>query len=78
MAALPSRTAQHGPCLNHRPPPLLPGPFHTALGPPVAFPIAACLVAAIASLLRGGKYHHTETGHSAEAAPVLAALEEVA
>jgi MFS family permease len=39
-------------------PHLISGPFHTALVYAFAFAIVACLVAAVASLLRGGKYHH--------------------
>jgi hypothetical protein len=41
-------------------PHLISGPFHTALVYAFAFAIGACLVAAVASLLRGGKYHHLE------------------
>jgi MFS family permease len=41
-------------------PDLIASPFHTALVYAFAFAIAACLVAALASLLRGGKYHHGE------------------
>jgi hypothetical protein len=41
-------------------PHLISGPFHTALVYAFVFAIAACLVAAVASLLRGGKYHHLE------------------
>jgi MFS family permease len=41
-------------------PSLIAGPFHTALVYAFAFAIVACLVAAVASLLRGGKYHHQE------------------
>src|SRR4051812_15839751 len=41
-------------------PHLISGPFHTALAYAFAFAIVACLVAAAASLLRGGKYHHRE------------------
>jgi MFS family permease len=41
-------------------PHLITPPFHTALVYAFAFAIAACLVAAVASLLRGGKYHHEE------------------
>jgi MFS family permease len=41
-------------------PHLISGPFHTALVYAFVFAIAACLVAALASLLRGGKYHHLE------------------
>jgi MFS family permease len=39
-------------------PQLISGPFHTALVYAFVFAIACCLVAAVASLLRGGKYHH--------------------
>ena len=39
---------------------LISAPFHTALVYAFVFAIAACLVAAGASLLRGGKYHHVE------------------
>ncbi len=42
-------------------PHLISGPFHTALVYAFGFAIAACLIAALASLLRGGKYHHLET-----------------
>jgi MFS family permease len=42
-------------------PHLISGPFHTALVYAFAFAIAACVVAAVASLLRGGKYVHVET-----------------
>ena len=41
-------------------PSLISGPFHTALVYAFVFAIVACLIAAVASLLRGGKYHHTE------------------
>jgi MFS family permease len=41
-------------------PHLISGPFHTALVYAFAFAIAACLIAAVASLMRGGKYHHLE------------------
>ena len=41
-------------------PSLIAGPFHTALVYAFVFAIVACLVAAVASLLRGGKYHHQE------------------
>jgi MFS family permease len=41
-------------------PHLIAGPFHTALVYAFAFAIVACLVAAVASLFRGGKYHHLE------------------
>jgi MFS family permease len=41
-------------------PHLISGPFHSALVYAFVFAIIACLVAAVASLLRGGKYHHVE------------------
>jgi len=41
-------------------PHLISGPFHTALVYAFVFAIAACLVAAVASFLRGGKYHHLD------------------
>ncbi|MCX7521424.1 MFS transporter [Microbacterium sp. STN6] len=42
-------------------PSLISGPFADGLGVAFGFAIAACLIAAIASALRGGKYVHTET-----------------
>jgi MFS family permease len=41
-------------------PQLISSPFHSALVYAFAFAIAACLIAAFASLLRGGKYVHDE------------------
>jgi MFS family permease len=41
-------------------PRLISSPFHTALVYAFVFAAAACLVAAVASLLRGGKYHHVD------------------
>jgi MFS family permease len=41
-------------------PSLISSPFHTALVYAFVFAICACVIAAIASLLRGGKYHHVE------------------
>ena len=41
-------------------PQLISGPFHDALVAAFIFAIAACLVAAVASQLRGGTYHHVE------------------
>ncbi len=41
-------------------PSLISGPFHTALVYAFVFAIVACVVAAVASLMRGGKYHHVE------------------
>jgi MFS family permease len=54
-------------------PHLIAGPFHTALVYAFVFAIAACVVAAVASLMRGGKYHHQEI----EVSDVLA-VEEAA
>jgi MFS family permease len=41
-------------------PRLISGPFRTGLHEAFDFAAAACFVAAVASWLRGGKYHHTE------------------
>jgi MFS family permease len=41
-------------------PHLISGPFHTALVYAFVFAIVACTIAAVASLLRGGKYHHAD------------------
>jgi MFS family permease len=41
-------------------PHLISGPFHSALVYAFVFATVACIVAAGASLLRGGKYHHRE------------------
>jgi MFS family permease len=41
-------------------PRLISSPFHTALIYAFVFAAAACLIAALASLLRGGKYHWSE------------------
>jgi MFS family permease len=46
-------------------PRLISGPFQAGLHEAFAFAIAACLVAALASLLRGGKYHHDEPARGA-------------
>jgi MFS family permease len=53
-------------------PHLISGPFHTALVYAFVFAIVACLVAAVASFLRGGQYHHVEG-----ASPALIGLEPV-
>ena len=59
-------------------PHLISGPFHTALVYAFVFAISACVVAALASLLRGGKYHHLDATSPAGAPtglePVEAAL----
>jgi hypothetical protein len=61
-------------------PHLISGPFHTALVYAFVFAIAACLVAAVASMLRGGKYHHVdELATLPAAAPTgIEPVEEVA
>jgi hypothetical protein len=41
-------------------PHLISGPFGTGLQEAFAFAIVACLVAAAASLMRGGRYQHVE------------------
>jgi hypothetical protein len=41
-------------------PHLIAGPFGDGLSTAFLFAIAACLVSAGASLLRGGRYHHAE------------------
>jgi MFS family permease len=43
-------------------PHLIASPFQSGLREAFSFAIAACLVAAGASLLRGGRYHHEEAG----------------
>jgi MFS family permease len=52
-------------------PHLIAGPFHTALVYAFSFAIVACLVAAVASLLRGGKYHYEEKPVPATARPAV-------
>ncbi len=46
-------------------PSLMSGPFADALKAAFTFALVACLIAAFASLLRGGRYHHEEPGHPA-------------
>jgi MFS family permease len=43
-------------------PHLISGPFSTGLHEAFAFAIAACLIAALASLMRGGKFHYGDDG----------------
>jgi MFS family permease len=53
-------------------PQLISGPFRSGLHAAFAFAIVACLVAAVASLFRGGVYHHNETKSEAQHAdPVV-------
>jgi MFS family permease len=49
-------------------PHLISGPFRDGLDIAFTFAIVACLVAAAASLLRGGRYHHAEEAASVERA----------
>jgi hypothetical protein len=55
-------------------PHLISAPFHTALIYAFVFATSACVVAAVASLLRGGKYHWSEPAQTVD--PVT--LEEAA
>src|SRR5437764_6819055 len=77
LAALPAGQAQ---ALTGRTfsPHLISGPFHTPPDYAFVFAISACVVAALASLLRGGKYHHVDATSPAGAPtglePVEAAL----
>ncbi len=50
-------------------PHLISGPFHSALVYAFAFAIVACLVGAVASLLRGGQYHHAEEATAPAGSP---------
>jgi MFS family permease len=50
-------------------PHLISGPFRTGLHEAFLFAIVACLLAAAASLLRGGRYHHTEEAPVPSPAP---------
>ncbi len=58
-------------------PQLISEPFRSGLHATFAFAIGACLIAAVASLLRGGKYHYEEPartpGNERDAQPVPAA-----
>jgi hypothetical protein len=51
-------------------PHLMAGPFSSALSTAFTFSFVACLVAAGASWLRGGKYHHQDEPAPAEPAAV--------
>jgi MFS family permease len=59
-------------------PHLISPPFHTALVYAFVFAIAACLVAALASLLRGGKYHYADATVPAGAPTGMEPVEEAA
>ncbi len=53
-------------------PHLISAPFRDGLHEAFAFAILACLIAAAASLLRGGRYHHAEADVSAARLPSVA------
>jgi MFS family permease len=53
-------------------PQLISSPFHSALIYAFTFAIIACLIAALASLLRGGKYLHSMDGVDGHVVPVIA------
>ncbi len=58
-------------------PHLISGPFSDGLDTAFTFAIVACLVAAAASMLRGGQYHHAEEPvHAAAGPPQVPQLEE--
>jgi MFS family permease len=58
-------------------PHLISGPFSDGLDAAFVFAIVACLIAAFASLLRGGRYHHVdEPAGDAGARPQIQKLEE--
>jgi MFS family permease len=59
-------------------PNLISSPFHTALVYAFVFAIVACMIAAVASLLRGGKYHHDEATVPAGAPTGLEPVEDAA
>jgi MFS family permease len=59
-------------------PHLISPPFHTALTYAFVFAIGACAVAAIASLLRRGKYHWGEPVHAHATGPEPVPVEEAA
>jgi MFS family permease len=58
-------------------PELISGPFRTGLHEAFAFAILACLVAAGASAMRGGRYHHEEIPPPSGSGPVQSAQPEV-
>jgi hypothetical protein len=58
-------------------PHLISGPFRDGLQAAFIFAIVACLVAAAASLLRGGRYHHADEPDRAASPPTqIPQLEE--
>jgi MFS family permease len=59
-------------------PQLISAPFHSGLVEAFTFALVACLVAAGASWMRGGKYHHGEAVAIASVAPTGVAADTVA
>ncbi|MDQ3893210.1 MAG: MFS transporter [Actinomycetota bacterium] len=59
-------------------PHLISSPFHTALVYAFVFAAVACAVAAVASLLRGGKYHHVDATVPAGAPTGMEPVEDAA
>jgi MFS family permease len=59
-------------------PNLIASPFHKALVYAFVFAIIACVVAAVASLLRGGKYHHETATVPAAAVTGIEPVEDAA
>jgi MFS family permease len=55
-------------------PQLISAPFRSGLHAAFAFAIVACLIAAFASLLRGGKFHYVETPESIADSPKTPAI----
>jgi len=56
-------------------PHLIAGPFHTALMLSFGFALVCCLIAAVASFLRGENYRHAEEGSDVRRLPVPAPVE---
>ena len=55
-------------------PQLISGPFRSGLHEAFLFAIVACLIAALASLMRGGKFHYSDSGRGHEAVDIDVAL----
>jgi hypothetical protein len=77
LAKLPHSTAQY---LTSRQffPHLISPAFSKGLTEAFSFAAGACLLGAVASLLRGGKYHHVEEGSGEQEADRVPAEEAVA
>jgi hypothetical protein len=57
-------------------PRLISGPFHKGLGEAFDFAFAACAIGAVASMLRGGKYHHGQDDAKPVGEPAIQASTE--